>query len=242
MMKPWHMAVVIPARDEELLLPRCLQSVAAACAMLPTGVTTDVIVVSDGSTDATAEIGRAVLQKTRGAVLEVDAGNVGLARSLAAETALQRYRGDLSHCWLANTDADCEVPQSWLLDHLRLAQRGYTAVAGIVDVDCFAEHHAHVETRFRVTYQINEDGSHPHVHGANLGVRADAYVLAGGWNALETAEDHDLWGRLRVAGTHLSDARLRVITSGRRVGRAPLGFAGALAAHNDFVADGENAA
>lgn len=242
MTTPWHMAVLIPARDEESLLPRCLQSVAAARAMLPTGVTCDVIVVSDGSTDATAELARAMLQPSRGTVLEADAGNVGVARALAAETALQRHRGDLSRCWLANTDADCEVPRTWLLDHLRLAQHGYTAVAGIVDVDCFAEHHAHVETRFRLTYQINEDGSHPHVHGANLGVRADAYLLAGGWNALATAEDHDLWGRLRTAGTHLSDARLRVVTSGRRVGRAPLGFAGALAAHNDFVADGENAA
>jgi hypothetical protein len=31
----------------------------------------------------------------------------------------------------------------------------------------------------------------------------------------------------------LSSARLRVVTSGRRVGRAPAGFAGALAAHNE---------
>ena len=239
---PWHMAVLIPARDEESLLPRCLSSVAAACAALPAGVTSDVIVVSDGSTDATAELARTMLQHMRGAVLEADAGNVGVARALAAETALARHHGDLSRCWLANTDADCEVPQTWLLDHLRLAWRGYTAVAGIVDVDCFAEHRAHVETRFRLTYQIHADGSHPHVHGANLGVRADAYRLVGGWNALDTAEDHDLWRRLRVAGTHLSDARLRVITSGRRVGRAPLGFAGALAAHNDFVADGESVA
>ncbi|AFL86896.1 glycosyl transferase [Terriglobus roseus DSM 18391] len=242
MITPWHMAVLIPARNEELLLPRCLRSVAAACAVLPAGVTSDIIVVSDGSTDTTADLARAMLQHTCGRVLEVDAGNVGLARALAAETALTRHRGNPWRCWLANTDADCEVPQNWLLDHLSLARRGYTAVAGIVDVDCFVEHREHVETRFRVTYQINDDGTHPHVHGANLGVRADAYMLAGGWNALETAEDHDLWARLRTAGTHLSDARLRVVTSGRRVGRAPLGFAGALAKHNEFIADSENAA
>jgi glycosyltransferase involved in cell wall biosynthesis len=239
MTTPWHMAVLIPARNEELLLPRCLQSVIAACAMLPAGVSTDIVVISDGSTDSTADLARAILHHGCGTVVEVDAGNVGVARALAAQTALQRYQGDLSRCWMANTDADCEVPQTWLVDHLRLALSAYTAVAGIVDVDCFTEHRSHVETRFRVTYQINEDGSHPHVHGANLGVRADAYLLAGGWGALETAEDHDLWSRLQLAGTHLSDARLRVITSGRRVGRAPLGFAGALAAHNDFAQESE---
>jgi glycosyltransferase involved in cell wall biosynthesis len=239
---PWHIAVLIPARDEESLLPRCLQSVAAARAVLPPGVTSDVIVVSDGSTDGTADVARAFLQNTRGTVLQVEGGCVGVARATAADTALRRHPGDLSRCWLANTDADCEVPESWLLDHLRLAQRGYTAVAGIVDVDCFAEHHSHVETRFHLTYQINQDGSHPHVHGANLGVRADAYLLAGGWNALETAEDHDLWGRLRITGRHLSDARLRVVTSGRRIGRAPRGFAGSLAAHNDFLPEGKSAA
>jgi hypothetical protein len=64
-------------------------------------------------------------------------------------------------------------------------------------------------------------------------VRADAYLQAGGWQDLSTAEDHDLWLRLQ-SGRHqrVSDAGLCVLTSGRRVGRAPLGFAGALAAHN----------
>jgi glycosyltransferase involved in cell wall biosynthesis len=241
MTSPWHIAVLIPARDEEALLPRCLRSVKQACALLPAGVTTDVIVISDGSTDETVSIASAMLHPEHGAVFATDAGNVGIARALAAQAALARYRGELAQCWLANTDADCEVPEAWLLDQLRLAQRGYTAVAGIVDVDCFAEHRSIVESRFRLTYQINADGTHPHVHGANLGVRADAYLMAGGWAALSTAEDHDLWRRLRVDGTHLSDARLQVITSGRRVGRAPLGFAGALASHNDFVADGEAA-
>ena len=53
---------------------------------------------------------------------------------------------------------------------------------------------------FRETYEIRPDGSHPHVHGANLGVRADAYLRAGGWADLRTAEDHDLWRRLLGSG------------------------------------------
>lgn len=241
MTQPWHIAVLIPARNEEDLLPRCLRSVRRACASLPANVTSDIIVVSDGSDDATVSIAQALLQDTRGIVLETEARNVGVARAVAAQTALSRYGGPSSQCWLANTDADCEVPPTWLTDQLRLAELGYTGIAGIVDVDCFVDHKAIVETRFRLTYQINADGTHPHVHGANLGMRADTYLVVGGWGALETAEDHDLWRRLCETGRNLSDARLQVVTSGRRVGRAPLGFAGALAAHNDFVVDGEAA-
>lgn len=231
----WHMAVLIPARDEEKLLPRCIASVLKAIRRLPADVTTDVIVVADTCVDATARLAQGLLG-SRGLVLPVVAGNVGLARAVAARNALQRNPGSISSCWLANTDADCEVPDTWLLHQLQLAQSGFAAVAGIVDVDCFEEHLPVVESRFRLTYKIHGDGTHPHVHGANLGVRADAYLISGGWNPLETAEDHDLWARLRVAASPcLSDSSLQVLTSGRRVGRAPLGFAGALAKHNEAI-------
>ena len=232
---PWHMAVLIPARNEEELLPGCLASVARACRLLPAGVSTDVVVVSDGSTDRTMERAAAVLEG-QGTVLGTEAGSVGAARALAARAALERYPGQVSRCWLANTDADCEVPATWLLEHLRSAQEGHAAVAGIVDVEDFSEHAPWVRERFRETYRIHADGSHPHVHGANLGVRADAYLRAGGWPPLPTAEDHDLWRRLQDSGAvPVSDARLWVVTSGRRVGRAPFGFAGALSAHNEPV-------
>jgi glycosyltransferase involved in cell wall biosynthesis len=232
----WHIAVLIPARNEEDLLPHCLRSVQQARKHLPPNVTSDVIVVSDGSTDRTLEVARNVLSQ-RGIVVQTNSGCVGSARALAAGVALRRYTGLPTRCWLANTDADCEVPDTWLVDQLRIAQRGRTAIAGIVDVKDFSEHHPEVEQRFRLSYQINRDGSHTHVHGANLGVRADAYLLAGGWNALLTAEDHDLWTRLRTTGaSQTSDALLKVLTSGRRIGRAPLGFAQALAAHNEPAA------
>lgn len=232
----WHIAVLIPARDEEALLPHCLRSVRAACAALPGGVTSDIIVISDSSTDRTVPIAQSILG-ANGVVLNTHAGCVGIARALAASVALARNRSLMCRCWLANTDADCQVPSTWLADHLRIAMAGYAAVTGIVDVHDFSEHLPVVEERFRKTYRLEEDGSHPHVHGANLGVRADAYLLAGGWTAMETAEDHDLWRRLQSGeGPYLSDASLQVITSGRRVGRAPMGFAAALAAHNDLVA------
>jgi glycosyltransferase involved in cell wall biosynthesis len=236
MLSGWHIAVLVPARNEEDLLPRCLASIDRARRLLPPDVTSDVIVVADSSADRTFEIAEAALGDT-GCAVAVKLGCVGAARVVAAQVALERYNASISKCWLANTDADCEVPVTWLLDQLKIAQQGIAAVAGIVDVDSFSEHPAKVRRLFRETYLIEEDGTHPHVHGANLGIRADAYLYAGGWAQLETAEDHDLWGRLGSSGfPRVSDANLQVITSGRKIGRAPSGFAGALAAHGIEVA------
>ena len=232
---PWHFAVLIPARDEEDLVVRCLSSVDAARLRLPTGVTSDVVLVSDSSNDGTVTQARRILGDS-GIVVEATIGHVGGARALAAQVALERYAGPYELCWLANTDADCEVPGDWLVNQLAIAAKGFAAVAGIVDVDSFTEHDPQVETRFRQTYLIHSDGTHPHVHGANIGVRADAYLSAGGWKNLATAEDHDLWNRLKHVGhNRFSDGSLQVMTSGRRRGRAPLGFATALEAHNGLA-------
>jgi len=233
---PWHIAVLIPARNEEQLLPRCLDSVLASLAQLTAGVTADVVIAVDRSSDRTLEIAKRMVHG-RGIVISTQGGIVGRARAIAARTALGRYRGKLSRCWLANTDADTSVPANWMTDHLNLASENVEAIAGTVDVDSFEEHSSVVAERFRSSYVMRPDGSHSHVHGANLGVRADAYLRAGGWKSIRTAEDHDLWNRLEKTGANrVSISRLRVLTSGRRVGRVPHGFADTLAAHNEVAA------
>lgn len=232
----WHISVLIPARDEERLLPRCLRSVIGAVSMLDEFTTADIVVVADSSTDRTAQLATGILRQ-RGSVLLTTAGAAGSVRAVAANYALTRNCQQLDQWWLANTDADCIVPRSWLTDQLQLARAGVEAFAGTVSVDSFAEHGPQVAERFRASYTIAPDGGHPHVHGANLGVRADCYLSAGGWSPRQTGEDHDLWNRLVARGARLvSTARIEVVTSGRRVGRAPNGFADALAAHNEVAA------
>ena len=233
----WHISVLIPARDEEDLLPRCLQSVLDACDALEGKATCDVIVAVDRSMDETFAIAQTMLG-CEGAAIRSEAGVVGIARAAAAKAAMQRTHRNPARVWLANTDADCWVPPDWLTEQLKIAESGAEAVAGIIDVDSFEEHDDYVPQRFRSTYVLNPDGTHPHVHGANLGVRSDVYLRAGGWADLSTAEDHDLWARLRACGARMvSPSHLRVLTSGRRVGRAPLGFAGALSAHNEVAVE-----
>ncbi len=232
----WHVAIVIPARNEEVLLPRCLESIRASRRRLPAGVTSDVIVVADSCNDRTSEIAAHMLGR-EGTVLDQHVASAGRARRIGTECALLRKRGPAHRCWLANTDADTFVPETWLEAQLRLAQQGVHAVAGIIDIDSFAEHEPHVPQRFRETYLIGADGTHPHVHGANLGARADWYLASGGWSELTTGEDHHLWQRLGQAGARrISTSLLRVTTSGRRDGRAPAAFADTLAAHNQDAA------
>lgn len=232
---PWHIGIPVPARNEEELLPRCLESIFVACSFLPPQVTFDIVVAVDSSTDRTPIVARQMLREFGvGTVVYTEAGMVGSTRALATAALLERHQDLLDRLWLANTDADCCVPQNWLLDQLTHANDGIEAIAGVIDVDSFDQHSHEVEPRFRNTYLIYPDGSHPHVHGANFGVRADAYLQAGGWSDLATAEDHDLWNRLRQNGSRrISISRFPVLTSGRRLGRAPFGFAGALAAHNE---------
>jgi glycosyltransferase involved in cell wall biosynthesis len=231
----WHVSVIIPARNEEKLLPRCLASVLEARHHLPANTSCDIVVAVDRSNDETFSIATRLL-KGRGTVVSLSAGAVGEARALAAEVALRRHRGPLDRCWLANTDADCCVPKTWLADQIMLGSMGVEAIAGTIDVNDFSEHATGVDLLFRSSYHVAADGTHLHVHGANFGVRADAYLRAGGWGCLSTAEDHDLWQRLADHGTNrISIDRVRVITSGRRIGRAPHGFAAALSEHNKFV-------
>jgi glycosyltransferase involved in cell wall biosynthesis len=230
----WRVGVVIPARNEELLLGRCLRSVerALACCGLTAGGA-HVVLVADACTDRTAALGARMLAGG-GEVLMLEAGSAGRARRCGASRALQHFASaPRERLWLASTDADSAVPPSWIADQLALADRGAAAVAGVVAVDSFAEHPAAVQDRFERRYAGPSD-AHPHVHGANLGVRADAYLAAGGWPDLELGEDEVLWRALAEGGwPAVSTRSIAVTTSGRGVGRARGGFADLLIALGD---------
>ena len=87
----------------------------------------------------------------------------------------------------------------------------------------------------KVATDFNHIG-HPHVHGANFGIRADTYLELGGWPAVTSGEDVAMAhraavnSRLRIVRT----AAIPVTTSSRLAGRAPYGFAGYL---RDLVAE-----
>jgi glycosyltransferase involved in cell wall biosynthesis len=212
--------VVIPAHNEEDLLPSCLAAVRRAARMLGSAPV-HLVVVADACDDRTAELARGGAAE----VVEVRAWSVGVAREAGVREVLRRTRHlDPSAVWLAMTDADTLVPPSWLRQQVGYADAGWDAVVGTVTVADWAQQPAEVPPLFRKLYGAGQE-THQHVHGANLGVSAQAYLAAGGFSPSPTAEDHALVESLSAAGRRiLRTTRMPVVTSARRHARAPRGF------------------
>ena len=233
----WSVGVVIPAHDEADRIGASVASVRESLSASRCGPSR-IVVVADQCSDSTVAAARRAV-RPGDAVLDLALANVGSARRAGAARALRLLRARRSsplRTWLLTTDADSTVPRTWVDSHLRLADAGAAAVAGIVHVDHFDEQADGLEPVFDRAYVTHADGTHPHVHGANLGIRADAYLAVGGWPALATAEDHAIWQELRRDGwPTVASIDAWVTTSGRRHGRAPAGFAGRLAELTDLA-------
>jgi glycosyltransferase involved in cell wall biosynthesis len=219
----WSIGIIVPAQNEEASIEACIASIRHSCEVAQLSEYW-IVIVADSCTDDTLPRARRAVEGV-GEVLECHARSAGSARRLGVEAALAHFsRKDLSQIWLANTDADTLVANDWITVQLRLADTGIAAVAGIVKLEEAGSLAAH--EIYRATYLTGVDGTHGHVHGANLALRADAYVDVGGWAHRALAEDHCLWDRLKHRGWRLSSpVSSVVITSARLIGRARGGFA-----------------
>jgi glycosyltransferase involved in cell wall biosynthesis len=151
--------------------------------------------------------------------MAIQANSVGVARQIGAEFSLASGAR-----WLAFTDADTVVAPDWLSAQLALKA---DAVCGTVSVEQWAHYGSRMERHFELTYS-NEDG-HSHIHGANLGVSAQAYRVAGGFLNLTSGEDVALVQALKDTGAKIAWSRApRVVTSARPDYRAPGGFGATL--------------
>src|SRR5579871_945835 len=81
-----EVAVIIPAHNEEKLLPECLEAVSGAVEQV--GIPVRVLVVLDRCADGTADICR----QCEVDVVRVDAGCVGLARAGGTSVVLADHR------------------------------------------------------------------------------------------------------------------------------------------------------
>lgn len=216
--------VVIPAHNEQDLLPSCLTAIRLAAGQL--AVPVHLVVAADACTDRTAAVARAC-----GAdVVELSARCVGAARRAGVRHVLRATRHvDPAAVWIATTDADTRVPPWWLRRQIRFASQGWQGVLGTVTVDDWLDHPSRVQRLFAQRYRAWQ-AHHPHVHGANLGFAAAAYLTVGGFRPLPTAEDHGLVDDLVAAGIPLlRTTQIPVVTSARPRARAPGGFSWLLA-------------
>jgi hypothetical protein len=249
--------IVVPAHDEEDLLPACLAALggAARAVAAERGVSVRIVVAADACSDRTAALAR----RAGATVVEIGARNVGAARAAGLRELLRRDwpasespgsppagpgsapagpgsapagpgsapagpGSAPAGLWLATTDADSVVPPNWLTEQLRYASQGWEVIVGTVAVADWTGHAPATAIEFDRQYGVWR-GWHPHVHGANLGFTASAYLTAGGFPPLRTAEDHALVAAMHAQGRRvLRPPDLRVVTSARRHYRAPDGF------------------
>jgi GT2 family glycosyltransferase len=228
------LAVIIPAHDEEELLGACLDSLEpAAWHAHESGVQqVYTLVVADACTDTT----RATARVRGVGCLTVNGRNVGAARSAGATAALaelSRKGYDPAQTYLLHTDADTEVSADWLVRHIRAAAQ-HDAVLGPVEIRDWTPRGEHCIPLFEQAC-ASEQNRH-RVHGANLGVRAEAYLRAGGFPALPVAEDRALVEALRTAGASVVfRPDMAVFTSARISHRVRGGFSDFLSRLEDHA-------
>jgi glycosyltransferase involved in cell wall biosynthesis len=223
------LGVVVPVHNEEQLLGGSLDALGEAFAdVRDRRLPLRLVLVFDSCRDASVDVARRWernLVKPEAlsvSMITSDSRNVGAARRLGCDAVFDHWQ-DLSpeHVWIATTDADSRVPRAWLREQLEKHEAGTDVWAGRVAVQIEGEGR---ETLKR-WQRVYDREAYP-VHGASLGFNGASYLSAGGFLPLETGEDRALLRALVESGaaTHFEPS-LRVVTSARRRGHAPRGFA-----------------
>ncbi len=190
-MKEPLVSIVIPAYNSENTI---LASIKASLAQSYSNV--EVIVVDDGSVDATASIVRSI---DRVKYIRQDNRGPASARNKGASVA----RGDI----IFFTDSDCVPEKDWVKKMVPLLDRGDKTIAvvagsyGIVNRDNILARCIHKEILFRHKYLIP---SYPRSFGSyNFCIWAEIFKDLGGFNAeyrYASGEDNDLSYKVLKAG------------------------------------------
>jgi glucosyl-3-phosphoglycerate synthase len=236
--------VVVPAKDEEELIGRCLHALAGQAGIDARAY--EVVLVLDGCRDAThAEALRAAAQHPglRLHLIEGPRRGVGSAR----RTGMDAAQGRLAEVGcprglIACTDADTVVDACWLSAQLGLAARGALAIGGRIDIlphdlkvlpaRAVAARRRSAARRHLLAASAGRGvAEHGFFSGASMSLTAGVYADVGGLEPLVAFEDEALERALTERGVAIVRSNLvRVQTSGRIHGRAPRGLAYNLAA------------
>jgi glycosyltransferase involved in cell wall biosynthesis len=174
-------SVIIPARNEALRIGR---TVAAVAEQRRNGQDLEVLVVDDGSTDATAararEAGATVIAGVRAE------GNPAAARNRAAREAA----GEI----LIFLDADCLPSPGWLSAHCAAQRQGHAIVGGSLALPSGLTWTARCDY-YASSYHVHPTrrrGPVPNHPPANLSVRRDVFEATAGFTeSFPVADGHE---------------------------------------------------
>lgn len=253
---PPRTVVAIPAKNEVDDLGRCMGALGAQQDVDPSAY--GAVLLVNNSSDGSAERARAmagdlpfrlvVLQ----AELAHDIAHAGTARRLAMDVAAAWLdSGAESEGAILTTDADTRVAPDWIAATRRTMTAGIDAVAGAIALD--------PDDSAALTPQLRERGlreaayeailieidclldpiphdpwpRHDTASGASLAVSLEAYRAIGGVPPVPLGEDRALASAIAAGGWRLRhDPAVRVVTSGRLVGRAIGGAADTIRLRN----------
>jgi glycosyltransferase involved in cell wall biosynthesis len=192
------LSFIVPAYNEELELPATIESIRAAAAEI---ADYELIVVDDGSTDATAEIARAAGVE----VVAINRREIAAARNAGARAA----RGDI----LFFVDADTRISRQHVTGAIDALKAGYAGGSARVVADGIIPLWGSVLMKiFCAVYFANNLGA-----GAFLFTSRENFEKIGGFDeALYVGEEVYFSLALRKLG-RFKILREAVVTSGRKL-------------------------
>ncbi|MBT9166359.1 MAG: Peptidoglycan-N-acetylglucosamine deacetylase [Chloroflexi bacterium] len=202
-----ELSVVIPALNEEKLLPECLKSL--ECQDYRGQY--EVIMVDNGSTDATASIARNFGIKV---ISCPEIKSVFYARQVGADAA----RGDI----VVQADADTVYPKGWL-NRIASQFASHPEVAAIAGRFFYSDEFLWARVEHLLKYYINRVtvalfGRPLIVSGATFAFRRRDFLSLNGYRGLSYSPDqYGICARLSKRGKVLYDKDLYCLTSARRV-------------------------
>lgn len=188
-------SIIIPARNEELTLPRTLE----ALTHQTTASAYEVIVVDNGSTDGTDSVVAA-----HGAALVSLAGRTV---SGARNRGVDQSRGEIL-CFL---DADCIPADDWL----EAAENSLSDELAVTGSECHIPEDCPWVPRAWFCLQYEDRRRVRCINSANLVVPREVFLRAGGFDeSLSTGEDCEFCQRASKLVPVIGDGRIRVVHLG----------------------------
>lgn len=209
-----ELAVIIPAHNESVLIPRTLASLNQS---LKTEKSVNIFIVDNASTDDTAEIAQTFGVR----VVSEPKKGIGQARQTGLESIPSSVK------YVLTTDADTVVPKQWITDHYFLLNYNdvhftYGRIKtlpdlkmSVIDKLSFCIYSQSCQLVYRIKERKNRNIA---VTGAsNNGFNKELAILVGGYNSsLSIGEDTDLMRKIAKHGK-MEKVDSVVLTSARRI-------------------------